>query len=127
MKRLKIGLVFLGFVLITGVFFAFYNKSFFAEGLNENQYDQVYFEEISKKVHEIDLNNQVITALKEKGYDLEETIGYQIHSSDKQFIVISLKNIEKKDKKVEKEIQGIVNTVAKANGLNPFIVDIQSN
>jgi len=52
MKKVKIWLVFLAFVLITGISFTFYNKSFFAEAFNKNQSNQIYFEKVEKKIND---------------------------------------------------------------------------
>jgi len=124
-KKVKLGLVLLSFGLITGLLFAFYNKSFSAEVFNENESNQIYFEKVEKKINDQNFTEEILRALKEKGYNPEEFVGYTITSPDNQVISIYFNELNKEDKEMEKGIQEIINAVSTSNGLNSFVVDIQ--
>jgi len=117
--------VFLSFVLITGLLFAFYNKSFLAEAFNENQSNQIYFEKVEKKIYDQKFTEEILRALEAKGYNPEGIVGYIITSPDNQVVSIYFNKLNKLDNEMEKDIQEIVDAVSTSNGLNSFVVDIQ--
>lgn len=117
--------MFLSFVLITGLLFAFYNKSFLAEAFNKNQSEQIYFEKVEQKINDQKFTEEILKALKAKGYKPEGVVGYTITSPDNQVISIYFNEINKVDKEMEKGIQEIINAVSTTNDLNSFVVDIQ--
>ncbi|MGE7093184.1 hypothetical protein ACQKII_17365 [Lysinibacillus sp. NPDC048646] len=90
-----------------------------------NDYNQNYAEEIGGKLQSSSFTKEVLEALRAEGYFPDSTVGYLVDSPDKQFIEIYLHNSDKLDKASKEEIQIIINTVAKNNHLNSFIVDIQ--
>lgn len=117
--------MFLSFVLITGLLFAFYNKSFLAEAFNENQSNQIYFEKVEKKIYDQKFTEEILRALEAKGYNPEGIVGYIITSPDNQVVSIYFNKLNKLDNEMEKDIQEIVDAVSTSNGLNSFVVDIQ--
>ena len=125
MKRPNIRLLLLLCLLFTITIFIFYNNSTspLAEESDQNEITEA--NEILEKIHETKLAFQIEEALKKNGYSPYGGIGYQIYSSDKQYVIIPMENIDPKNNEIKKDIQKIVNTVSKANGFNLFVVDIQ--
>jgi len=125
MKRPNIRLLLLLCLLFTITIFIFYNNSTspLAEESNQNEITEA--NEILEKIHETKLAFQIEEALKKNGYSPYGGIGYQIYSSDKQYVIIPMENIDPKNNEIKKDIQKIVNTVSKANGFNLFVIDIQ--
>ena len=106
------------------VIFTFYiNSPSPSPEANSNEFIEAY--EILDKINETKLASQIQEALKKSGYSPDGTIGFQIYSADKQYMTILMENIDPKDKDALKSVQKIVDTVAKANDFNLFVVDIQ--
>lgn len=125
MKRPNIRFLLLICLLFTVTIFIFYNNlpSSLAKESNQNKITEA--NEILEKIHETKLAFQIEEALKKNGYSPYGGIGYQIYSSDKQYVIIPMENIDPKNKDIKKDIQKIVDTVSKANDFNLFVVDIQ--
>ena len=117
MKRPNIRLLLLLCLLFTITIFTFYNNSTspLAEESNQNEITEA--NEILEKIHETKLAFQIEEALKKNGYSPYGGIGYQIYSSDKQYVIIPMENIDPKNNEIKKDIQKIVNTVSKATDL----------
>lgn len=130
MKKIHVGLILFSCLLIVGAIFTFYNKSSLAKNSNEiqrnveNERKIKEAEEVMKKIDEKEFSQQVTEALEKNGYN-PGVIAYQIYSSKKQIIVITLEDIDPKDKEIKKDINKIVNTISKDNDLNPFIINLQ--
>lgn len=115
-------------LVLTVTIFIFYNNSPLANESNIKitETDGIKeANEILEKIHETNLAFQIEEALKKNNYSPHGTIAFQIYSSDKQYATILMENLDLQDKDTLKNIQKIVNTVAKANDFNLFVVDIQ--
>jgi uncharacterized membrane protein len=123
MKRPNIRFFLLICLVFTVTIFIFYNNSPLAKESNQNEITEA--NEILEKTHETKLAFQIEEALKKNGYSPYGGIGFQIYSSDKQYVTILMENIDPKNKDTHKNIQKIVDTVSKANNFNLFVVDIQ--
>ncbi|MGE7916068.1 hypothetical protein [Lysinibacillus xylanilyticus] len=121
--------------LIKGIFILFslilmtaaiikYNQPSFEHTMQKNP-DLVYAEEIGGKLQQVEFTQKIIVALRAAGYSPDSTIGYLIESPNNQVVTIQLHNLEEFDKSTESEIQYIVNTIAKNNNLQMFIVDVK--
>lgn len=125
MKGLTMSFLILFLLLFLIVVFVKNNPTQSKQAVPQNDYSQNYAEEIGEKLQSSNFTKEVLEALRAKGYFPDSTIGYLVDSPDKQFISIYLHNSDKLDKASKEEIQIIINTVAKNNHLNSFIVDIQ--
>lgn len=116
-------------LVLTVTIFIFYNNSPLAKESNNNKItetdDITEANEILEKIHETKLAFQIEEALKKNSYSPHGGVAFQIYSSDKQYVTILMENLDPQDKDTLKNIQKIVNTVAKANDFNLFVVDIQ--
>ena len=116
-------------LVITVTIFIFYNNSPLAKESNNNKITETNgiteANEILEKIHETKLAFQIEEALKKNSYSPHGGVAFQIYSSDKQYVTILMENLDPQDKDTLKNIQKIVNTVAKANDFNKFVVDIQ--
>jgi len=113
-------------LLIIGlIIFTFYinSPSPLPEASNQNGIAEA--NEILDKIHETKLAIQIEESLKKNGYSPYGGVGFQIYSADKQYVTILMENIDPKDKDALNSVQKVVDTVAKANGFNLFVVDIQ--
>ncbi|QDQ03243.1 hypothetical protein FOH38_23990 [Lysinibacillus fusiformis] len=124
MKGLKMSFLLLFLSLFIIVVFVKNNPSQ-SKQTPQNDDLQNYAEEIGGKLQSSSFTKKVLEALRAEGYFPDSTIGYLVDSPDKQFISIYLHNSDKLDKASKDEIQIIINTVAKNNHFNSFIVDIQ--
>lgn len=123
MKRLNLKFVLPICLVFTVIAFIFYNNLSLAKDSNSDEIAEA--NEIKEKVYETKLSLQIEEALRKNGYSPHGGIAYQIYSSDKQYVIISMENIDQENKDTRKDIQKIVDTVSKANGFNLFIADIQ--
>ena len=116
-------------LVLTVTIFIFYNNSPLAKESHNNKITETESiteaNEIMEKIHETKLAFQIEEALKNNSYSPHGGVAFQIYSSDKQYLTILMENIDPKNKDTQKNIQKIVNTVAKANDFNLFVVDIQ--
>lgn len=129
MKRPNTRIFLLICLVLTVTIFIFYNNSPLAKESNNNKITETYgiteANEILEKIDETKLAFQIEEALKKNSYSPHGGVAFQIYSSDKQYVTILMENIDPQDKDTQKNIQKIVNTVAKANDFNLFVVDIQ--
>ena len=82
-------------------------------------------QDIIKKIQETNFTFKLEGELKKNGYTPNGLTAIQIYSKDKQYITIPLKSIDPKDEDLKNEIQKIVDTLSRENGLGLFIIDIQ--
>lgn len=112
--------------MIIGVIFFIFHINSPSPLLDEsNQTSIAEANGILEKINETKLAFQIDEALKEKGFSPYGGTAFQIYSADKQYVTILMENIDLKDKDALKSVQKIVDTVAKANDFNLFVVDIQ--
>ena len=118
----------LGFVGIIGlvvILLITKSEAPLADQATENEIRKAYGNEFSVKLEKTNFISDVLHGITEKGYDPSHTLGFIVESPENQIIAVWLKNIEKVDKKVARDIQEVVNLAAQNNGFHPFTVDIQ--
>ncbi|WP_374966952.1 hypothetical protein [Lysinibacillus sp. RS5] len=124
MGRLIKGIFILFSLILMTVALIKYNQPSFEYTMQKNP-DLVYAEEIGGKLQQTKFTQKIIVALRAAGYSPDSTIGYLIESPNNQVVTIQLHNLDEFDKSTESEIQYIVNTIAKNNNLQMFIVDVK--
>lgn len=82
-------------------------------------------QEIIKKIKETNFTFKLEGELKKNGYTPNGLTAIQIYSKDKKYITIPLKSIDPKDEDLKNNIQIIVDTLSRENGLGIFIIDIK--
>src|SRR5690606_11127629 len=81
-------------------------------------------QEIITKIQETNFTLQLEEEFKKNGYAPNGLTGFQVYSTDKKYIMLHFENINPEDEKVKKDIQKIVDTVSRKNGLGLFIVEL---
>ncbi|CAM5208552.1 hypothetical protein UACE39S_00400 [Ureibacillus acetophenoni] len=127
MKKLNLKLILPIGLLVIVTISIFYGDFALARYFNQNENTKAneMVDEIQMKLHETELSIQIEEELKVKGYSPTGLIYYQIYSPQEQYMVIYMRNINLKNNDTIKDIEKIVNSVAKANNFNSFIVDIK--
>lgn len=81
-------------------------------------------QELINKIQETNFTLQLEEELKKNGYAPNGLTGFQVYSKDKKYIMLHFENINPKDEAVKKDIQKIVDTVSRKNGLGLFKVEL---
>lgn len=82
--------------------------------------------EMINKIQETNFTIQLEEELKKNGYTPNGQTGMLVYSRDKKHIILYFENIDPEDETVKSDIQKIVDTVSRKNGLGLFMIEIQA-
>lgn len=82
-------------------------------------------QESIKRIQDTNFISKLEEGLKKNGFTPYGLMSFQIYSKEKQYVIIYFEDIDPKDKDMKREIQKIVDTVSRENGLGLFIIDLQ--